>query len=72
MTEPEFICKLQDFIKKKYQNNAGAAKAWIVSPQFVGQVLKAKARPTEDMIKDMGYRKTEHTVIDYKRVRGAK
>ena len=69
MTEPEFICKLQDFIKKKYKHNAGAAKAWVVSPQFVGQVLSLKARPTEGMIKDAGYEKSERTIINYKRVK---
>ena len=67
MTEPEFICKLQDFIKKKYRNNVNAARAWVVSPQFVSKVLNAKARPTADMIKDAGYKKSERTVIDYKR-----
>ena len=69
MTEPEFICKLQDFIKKKYKNNAAAAKAWVVSPQFVGQVLKSQSRPTADIIKDMGYRKTERTIVEYKRLK---
>ena len=69
MTEPEFICKLQDFIKKKYKNNANAARYWVVSPQFVGQVLKAKARPTADMIKDMGYKKTERTIVEYKEIK---
>ena len=72
MTEPEFICKLQDFIKKKYGNNAAAAKAWIVSPQFVGQVLAAKARPTACIIKDMGYKKTERTIVEYKKIRAVK
>jgi len=69
MTEPEFICKLEGFIKKKYDNNANAARAWGVSRQFVGQVLKAKARPTWPMIRDMGYSKTERTIVDYKRLK---
>ena len=69
MTEPEFICKLEGFIKKKYENNANAARAWVVSRQFVGQVLKAQARPTAAMIKDMGYSKTERTIVDYKRIK---
>jgi len=69
MTEPEFICKLQEFIKKKYASNTNAAKAWVVSPQFVSKVLNAKSRPTPDMIKDMGYMKTERLIITYARIK---
>ena len=69
MTEPEFICKLEEFITKKYATNTCAAKAWVVSPQFVSKVLKAQSRPTSDMIKDMGYVKTERLIVKYQKVK---
>lgn len=69
MTEPEFVCKLKDFIKNKYSNNANASKAWVVSPQFVGQVLRLKARPTAIMIADMGFEKTVTTTVIYRKIK---
>jgi hypothetical protein len=69
MTEPEFICKLQEFIYKKYKTNVEAAKKWVVSPQFVSKVVTGKSRPTQDMIDDMGFTKSERLVVDYTKVK---
>lgn len=56
-------------IARCYKTQTKAAAAWAVSPNFVSQVVRGKAAPTQAMLTEMGIARVQDPVR-YEKIKG--